>query len=156
MQDGSQKHLTEVHKQTRVHICQKHLDRFGNERDILDRIITGDETWVHHYDPESKRQSMEWKHPQSPCKKKFKTQPSAGKLMLTVFWDSQGPVMEHYQERGKTINSARYSEMLTDRLKPVIRSKRRRLLPKGVVFLHDSAHPHTAALTAETLRKLKF
>ena len=92
------KQLTEVHKQTRVDICQKHLDRYGNERDIfLDKIITGDETWVHHYDPESKGQSMEWKHPQSPCKKKFKTQPSAGKLMLTIFWYSQSPVLEHYQ-----------------------------------------------------------
>ena len=45
--------------------------------------------------------------------------------MLTVFWDTQGPVLEHYQERSTTINSAQYSEMLTDRLKPAIRSKRR-------------------------------
>ena len=83
--DGSQK-LTEVHKQTHIDICQKHLDRYDNERDIfLDRIITDDKTWVHHYKLESKRQSMEWKHPQLPCKKKFKTKPSAGKLMLTVF-----------------------------------------------------------------------
>ena len=144
-------------KQTRVDICQKHLDRYGNDRDIsLDRIITGDETWVHHYEPESKRQSMEWKHPQSPCKKKFKTEPSARKLMLTVFWDSQGPVLEHYQERGTTINSARYSEMLTDRLKPAIRSKRRGLLSKSVVLLYDNARPHTAAHTAEMLQELQF
>ena len=35
------KQLTEVHKQTRVDICQKHLDRCGNKRDIfLDSIIT--------------------------------------------------------------------------------------------------------------------
>ena len=48
------KQLTEVHKQTRVNICQKHLDLYGNERDILlDRTITGDEIWVHHYEPES-------------------------------------------------------------------------------------------------------
>ena len=91
------KQLTEVHKQTCLDICQKHLDRCGNERDIiLDRIISGDETWVHHYEPESKRQSMEWKHLQSSCKKKFKTQPSARKLKLTEFWDSQGPVLEYY------------------------------------------------------------
>jgi hypothetical protein len=36
--------------------------------------------------------------------------------MLTAFWDSQATVLEHYQERGTTINSAGYSEMLTDRL----------------------------------------
>ena len=59
------KQLTEVHKQTRVDICQKKFDRYGNERDIfLDRIITSDEKLAHHYEPESKWQSMEWKQPQ--------------------------------------------------------------------------------------------
>ena len=135
---------------------QQHLDRYDKEGDaFLDRIITGEETWVHHYEPECKRQSMEWKHPQSPIRKKFKSQPSAGKLMLTVFWDSQGPILEHYQERGSTINSVRY-EMLIDRLKPAIRSKRGGQLSKGNVLLHDNACPHTAAHTVETLQKLKF
>jgi len=54
---------------------------------------------------------------------KFKSQQSAGKFMLTGFWDSQGPILEHYQERGSTINSAHYSELLIHRLKPEIRSK---------------------------------
>jgi hypothetical protein len=43
-----------------------------------------DEMWIHHYAPESKRQGMEWKHKKSPVKKKFKTQPSVGKVMLTL------------------------------------------------------------------------
>jgi len=30
------------------------------------RIVTGDEMWIHHYDPESKQQSMQWKHATSP------------------------------------------------------------------------------------------
>ena len=76
--------------------------------------------------------------------------------MLRVFWNSQGPILEHYQERGSIINSARYSEMLIDRLKPEIRSKHQGQLSKGIVFLHDNAHPHTAAHTLETLQKLKF
>jgi hypothetical protein len=45
--------------------------------------------------------------------------------------------------RGTKINSAHYSEMLTERLNPGIRSKHRELLPKGVVSLHDNAHPST-------------
>jgi histone-lysine N-methyltransferase SETMAR len=88
--------------------------------------------------------------------KKLKIQASAGKVMLTVFWDSQGPVLEHYQERSTTVNSARYSEMLRDKLKPAIRTKRRGLMSKGVALLHDSACPHTAAHTVETLRHLIF
>jgi hypothetical protein len=39
--------------------------------------------WVYHFAPETKR--MEWKHLGSPVKKKFKSQPSAGKVMLTIF-----------------------------------------------------------------------
>jgi hypothetical protein len=37
---------------------------------FLDRIITCDEIWIHHREPESKLWSVEWKHPQSPSKKK--------------------------------------------------------------------------------------
>jgi hypothetical protein len=43
--------------------------------------------------------------------------------MLTVFWGKKGPVLKYYQERGKTINNAGYSDMLIDRIKPAIQSK---------------------------------
>jgi hypothetical protein len=32
-------------------------------RKFLQRIVTADETWVYHYEPESKAQSVAWKHP---------------------------------------------------------------------------------------------
>jgi hypothetical protein len=38
---------------------------------------------------------MEWKHLMSPVKKMFKSQPKAGKMMLILFWNSEGPVLEH-------------------------------------------------------------
>jgi len=52
---------------------------------MLTRIVTGDESWVHNYEPETMRASMQWKHPVSPAHKKFKVTPSAWKVMLTVF-----------------------------------------------------------------------
>ena len=107
-------------------------------------------------EPESKMQSMEWKHPGSPAKKKFKTQPSAGKVMLTLFWDSKGPVLEDNLEKGRTINSARYSDLLTNNLKPAVRTKGRGLLSKKVLLLHDNARPHTASHTVETGNHLGF
>ena len=36
-----------------------------------------------------KAQSRKWVGPGSPRPKKFKTQPSAGKVMATVFWDAK-------------------------------------------------------------------
>jgi len=42
------------------------LQRIENEPDLLNSIITCDETWVFTYDPETKRQSMQWKSTSSP------------------------------------------------------------------------------------------
>ena len=99
---------------------------------------------------------MQWKHPSSPDNKKFKTQASALKVMLTIFWDVNGPVLVHFQEKGKTVNSTQYSDMLLNELKPAIQSNRRGLLSKRVLLLHDNARPHMAAHTVDTVRALKF
>jgi hypothetical protein len=111
------KQLTEEHKCNHLTICQSLLNRYRQEGDTFFRcIITGDETWIHQYVPESKRQGLEWKHPTSLAKKSSKLNRQQEK----GFWDSQGPILEHYQERGTTVNSAHCSEMLCDKLKPAI------------------------------------
>jgi histone-lysine N-methyltransferase SETMAR len=98
----------------------------------------------------------EWKHPGSPMKYKFKSQPSAGKVMLTLFWDSQGLILDHYLKRGTRVNSVLYSEMLSTKLKPVILNKCRGLLSTGVLLLQNNAHPHTTIHTVQILVKLGF
>ena len=73
--------------------------------------------------------------------KKFKTQPSAKKLMLTPFCDSQGPILETYRERRTTVTSAKYCDMLQRELKPAIRSKRRGKLSMEILLLHNARPP---------------
>jgi hypothetical protein len=87
---------------------------------------------------------------------KFKTQASTGKIMLTIFWDVNGPILVHFQEKGQTVTSARYSDMLVSRLKTVIRLECRGLLSKRVLLLRDNTRPRTAAHTVDTLHALKF
>jgi hypothetical protein len=64
-----------------------------NTADFLDCIVTGDETWVSHHTPETKRQSMQWRHTHSPTAKKFETSPSNRKVMATIFWDTKRPIL---------------------------------------------------------------
>ena len=59
-------------------------------------------------------------------------------------------------ERGETVNSANYCEVLRTKLKPAIRSKRRGKLRKGVLLQQDNARPHSAQRTAETIKELGF
>ena len=80
--------LTAELKGRRVDACQELLKRFeAEDNGFLGRIVTGDETWVHYHQPETKKASKEWGHTSSPKPKKFSTQPSAGKVMLIFFWD---------------------------------------------------------------------
>jgi len=69
-------------KERRVDACQELLKCFEAEG----RIVMGDETWVHYHQPETKTASMEWRHTSTKTKK-FHTQSSAGRVMLTLFWD---------------------------------------------------------------------
>jgi hypothetical protein len=55
-------------------------------------------------------------------------------------------------ERGKTVNTERYSAMLKDKLKPAIRGKRKGLLSKTVLLHHDNARPHATAATIELFK----
>ena len=149
------KMLTEQHKQARVSACQQLLDRFSAEGEtFLERIVTGDETWVHHYTPETKRSSMQWKHVTSPSPRKFRVQRSAGKVMATVFWDIKGVLLLDFLERNHTVTGQHYSDQLEEQLHPSIRSKRRGLLSKGVMLQHDNARAHTANVTSSTITKL--
>ena len=97
----------------RVEICEELLKRYREEGDqFLLNIVTGDESWIHHFDPEEKRLSMEYRHTSSPRPKQFKTMPSGGKILLTDFWVSQRVYMTEFLEAGKTVNSARYIETI--------------------------------------------
>lgn len=149
--------LTHEMKVCRVDVCQMLLDRYEAEGDdFLDRIVTGDECWVHYFQPESKRASKQWRHSSSPPPKKFRVTSSVGKLMLTLFWDRKGPILEHYMTRGSTVTSASYCDLMHNHLKPAIRTKRRGLLSSGVLLQHDNARPHTAHATVNKIKDLKM
>jgi hypothetical protein len=94
----------------RIGLSFQHLLWYADEEDtrMLNRIVTGDKSWVHHYQPTSKRASMQWKHPSSPSTKKFKVTPTAGNVMRTAFWNSQEVLLANLQKRGENVNSGSY------------------------------------------------
>ena len=53
--------------------------------DFVSRLVTMNESWLYHYDPETKQQPMEWRHSNSPHPKKFRVQKSAGKFSHWLF-----------------------------------------------------------------------
>lgn len=78
--------LTNEMKRTRLEMSQQLLSRyFAEGESFISNIVTGDESWVHYYDPSSKEASCQYRHTSSPRVKKVRSERATGKLMLSVF-----------------------------------------------------------------------
>ena len=107
------KSLSDEQMTTRASVYSTLLKWFrSKEDDFLSRLVTVDETWVHYYEPENKAQSCQSVGPGPWRPKTFKTQPSAGKVMATVFWDAQGVIMLDFLAKKSTITGAYYANLL--------------------------------------------
>ena len=145
--------LSQEQKAERVAISRRLLQRQQEDSNFLHRIVAIDETWVRSYEPELKRQSAEWRHPDSPRPKKFRQKPSSVKLMLIAAYDHSGLILSHYVPQGQTVNAAYYSNYLKVHLRNAFRRKRPNMNP---LILHDNASPHRARVTQETLKQLNW
>ncbi|UYV63239.1 hypothetical protein LAZ67_2003519 [Cordylochernes scorpioides] len=148
--------LSEIHKQKRMEAARAFLEMHRRDGDQLYfRIVTGNESWVHHSTPETKRQSMVWKKPEESAPKKAKVTISAGKVMAIVFWDCKGVLLVDYLPTNTTVKAARYCEVLT-KLRAAIKRKRPGLLSRKLLLVHDNARPHAARTTQTLLENCKW
>ena len=106
------KSLSDEPMATRTSVCSALLKHFRSKDDFLLRLVTVDDTWVHYYEPENTAQSRQWVGPWSPRPKKFKTQPFAGKVMATVFWDAKGVILFDFLPKRSTITGMYYANLL--------------------------------------------
>jgi len=148
--------LTPDNKRNRETTSEQCLTLFKrNPKEFLRRFVTVDETWIHWYTPETKEQSKQWTSPGERAPKKAKTVLSAGKVMATVFWDSQGVIYIDYLEKGKTVTGLYYAELL-GRFDAELQKKRPHLAKKKVLFHHDNAPAHTSAVATAKLVELHY
>lgn len=148
--------LSEEQKNYRVEIARDNLEMVENDNNLLDKVITGDESWVYAYDPETKQQSSQWKHVSSPRPKKARQSRSQIKSMLIVFFYHEGVVHHEYAPKGQTINKEYYVEILK-RLRDAVRRKRPHLWSSGDWLLHhDNAPAHKSNLVQQFLAKHKI
>ena len=140
-------------KQHRINIAQELLDSVRDDPNVLQRVITGDESWVYGYDVETKAQSSQWKMPHEPRPKKARQVRSNVKVLLTVFFDCRGVVHYEFLPQGRTVNKQYYLEVMRN-LREAIRQKRPDLWKnKNWLLHHDNAPAHTSLLVRGFLAK---
>ena len=104
--------LTADHKQQRVNICTELRQLTSDDETFTSRVITGDESWVYGYNPETKQQSSQWKSPMSPRPKKAREAKSNVKSMIITFFDIKRIVHKEFVPTGQNVNSGFYCDIL--------------------------------------------
>jgi len=102
--------LTPIQKSFRVETCSEPLAIYSATPDVFSRIITGDETWIHYWDPDRKQES---------CSRNTSSRLHPGssslnrrlKGMATIFWDCKDV---DYITRKTTMTGPYYGEVLTN------------------------------------------
>jgi hypothetical protein len=77
--------LANNQKQRHINMCLELWEKANEDSTFISGIITGDESWIYSYDPETKQQVSQWKSPQSPRAKKVRQVQASTKSMLIVF-----------------------------------------------------------------------
>jgi histone-lysine N-methyltransferase SETMAR len=88
--------------------------------------------------------------------KKCKIKAPTGKVILTVFWNSEGAVLTDFLGKGATVNSELYTETLK---KKNIKKKcimRKEAETNDALLQHDNARPHTSIATTDATVHLVF
>ena len=140
--------LTEDQKAERVRWCEFMLERFksGTSKRCWE-IITGDETWVYQYDPETKQQSAVWLLPDDASPTKVRRARSVGKQMVATFFSQAGHLATVALQDRRTVNADWYINQCLPLVFDAWRRRRPRTGLRGLLLHHDNASAHTAAAT---------
>ncbi|UYV77659.1 hypothetical protein LAZ67_15001841 [Cordylochernes scorpioides] len=145
--------LTEEQKEVRMDVCKNMVEMTRTDPEWMQKIITGDETWVYQYDPETKRQSSQWIERGESKPKKARFTKSKVKTLLVTFFYINGLVHHEFIPLGRTINQEVYLG-ITRRLREGVRLKRPERWQKDYWILHvDNARPRTAHVILQFLAK---
>ena len=139
--------LSDEQRKLRVEICQENLrmwKNYGMRR--IDRIVTGDETYVHYYEAPTHRESKLWVFEDEDPPQVVDRDRTVGKVLYAIFFRTTGLVQAVKLEGQKSVTALWYT---TQCLPKVFGDAGK----TGLILHHDNASSHTASLTSEYLAK---
>ena len=146
--------LREDQKEIHCHDSREIVELINSDPKVLDALVTCDESWIYCYDPETKRQSSQWKHAGSPRPKKASQSKSTHKRLMIPFFDSTGMIYMHWVLTWQAVTKEYYVEVLRE-FRKKFRRKRPALFKSGQWhFRQDNAPVHNSILVTDYLTKM--
>lgn len=145
--------LTEAHRERRFDTCNSLLSR-QNKKSFLWKIVTGDEKWIYYDNPTRKG---EWVDRGQATSSTPQRNIHGHKLLLCIWWDQKGVLYYELLRPNQTITAERYCQQLQLLSEQIVQQR-----PysghgrRPIILLHDNARPHTAIMTRNALKELKW
>lgn len=149
--------LTQEHIEKRLEFCHEMISKYGDlNRKRLIELVTSDETWIYHYEPESPSSAKEWVPKDHPPPVIVRREQSCRKLMYAFFVDLNGLVATVKLERGTRVNAEWYTKVCLEEFKKVVEERRPITGLRGIKLHIDNASPHTAHITTQYFKAKKI
>ena len=116
--------LTEKQKTQCLKFAQELLKTYkGCNSPVISNLLTGDETWVHMFEPQTRADNKQWKRKDQkrPCIAKRTV--SSKKMLYAIFFNSSGPVVQVPCPSGHTINGRFYKNSVLKKVKEFYNKK---------------------------------
>ena len=146
--------LTEEQKQSRVRLALQVIEKYDKcDLRCLEEIVTGDETWIYHFQPDSKAKNKVWVSSEGDrpvIARHFKT---SNRMFYAIFFDSKGPVLQIPVPNGSSVIEKFYGESVLTQLVDFYQKRRPCTGVRGIKLLHDNAPAHKSAMVLEYLKE---
>ena len=146
--------LTDEPKQSQVTLASQVIEKYDKcDPRRLEEIVTGDETWIFHFQPDSKAKNKVWvtsegDRPVIACRCKI-----SNRMLYAIFFDSKGPVLQIPVPKGGSVTGKFYRESVLTQLVDFYQKRRPRTGVCGIKLLHDNAPAHKSATVLQYLKE---
>ena len=148
--------LTEEQKTQCLKCAQELLKTYkGCNSRVISNLLTGDETWVHMFEPQRRADNKQWKRKDQKCPCIAKRTISLKKMLYAIFFNSSGPVVQVPCPSGHTVTSRFYKNSVLKKVKEFYNKKRPSKGWSGVHLLHDNASSHKCEVVKSFLASEK-
>ena len=110
-----------------------------------EEIVTGDETWIYDFQPDSKAKNKVWvssKGDRPVITHRCKT---SNRMLYAICFDSKGPVLQIPVPKGSSVTGKFYRESVLTQFVDFCQKRRPRTGVHSIKLLHDNALAHKSA-----------
>ena len=119
----------------------------------MEEIVTGDETWIYHFQPDFKAKNKVWVSSEGDrpviaghCK-------TSNCMLYAISFDSKGPVLHIPVPKGSSVTEKFYRESVLTQLVDFYQKRRPCTGVYCIKILHDNAPAHKSATVQEYLKE---